>query len=130
MLHFMQEVWPNLKLVGGTIGDDMKEAFAKKDPIAIAMLPVLEAVRILVDGPNAIVGGILDDKMEKPNGLRTTQEAGAAIKNLNPLDFHPLRALNNGINAATVWPLDVLKSISGIGNGSRNALQQTFRQAA
>lgn len=118
LIHWFKEVGPNMHTLLNRVKADAREAWKERDPIKLALLPIVEATRLIVDGPNALVGGVLDQKLEYTGSLRTAQEAGATLKNL--ATFHPIRALNAAWNTLTVWPLDILTSISGIGNGTRS----------
>lgn len=122
LIHWFKEVGPNLRTLGGKLKEDAKEAWADRDPIKMALYPIVAGARVIVDGPNAIVGGVLDDKLEYSSRFRTPQEAGATLKSL--ATFHPLRALNHAWNTLTVWPLDLAVGISGIGNGTRSRVAE------
>ncbi len=128
LTFWFKEVGPNVRTLGERIKADTKEAFTEKDPIKLALLPIVEATRVIVDGPNALFGGVIDAKLEYGSDYRTIAEAGATVKNLATL--HPLRALNHAWNTLTVWPLDIATAVSGIGHGTRANIARSVRQAA
>jgi|GEM_PF-5797534 len=127
MLYWFKEVGSNLKTLGEEMKDDVTEAIRSDDVIKMIATPFALAVKVVVSGPNAITSGILDDKTEKANDYKTLEEGGAAVENL--MTGHPLRAINHGWNAFTVWSEDLARSLAGLSSHTRSRVQSTLEAA-
>lgn len=127
LVYWFKEVMPNVRVLGQEIQSDITEAAQSGDIIKMAMVPFAEAVKLVVSGPNAVVSGILDDPIEPSTDYKTLEEGGAAMKNL--VTGHPIRAINRGWNALTVWPEDLARTLAGLSSGTRMKAQNLLHTA-
>ncbi len=92
LAYWFQELGPNLKTYGSDLGQEYLAGFKKGDPIQMITGPVMAAASILLEGPDQLIAGVVDKKLEPPRGAlgRIRRDTGALIKDV--LTLHPFKA--------------------------------------
>ncbi len=124
LTHWFKEVGPNLKTLGGELKDTVAEGVQGKDPIKLAMTPVVAAARVLLQGPDYVYSGIVDRKVEKVDGSETIHDLKSVGKDL--VTLHPVRALIGALKLPGDLGMDVLKGIGGFQGKTRAAAQHAL----
>lgn len=117
LIGLMQTMGENLRNLGNEVIDPAREAIEKKDPILMVGAPVAGAVRLLMNGPDHLWAGLVDEKIEPSNGSRTFDSIGQTGKNL--VTLHPFRALVRALKIPGDVISDVTDGVLGFQGSSK-----------
>lgn len=102
-----------------TYGNDLQENYItgpyhRRDVIQKGLGPVMAAGSIILEGPDQVWAGIVDQKLERPSGIagRTRRDLKLLLKNVATV--HPLRAFGDVFRLGfSDLPLDAGDAIGG-----------------
>ncbi len=94
MIFWFKEVGSNLKTYGSDLGQEyITGPYKKHDPIQMITGPVMAAASVILEGPDQLIAGALDIKLEPSHGTlgRIYRDTRSLVKNIFTL--HPARAV-------------------------------------
>jgi len=120
-----REVGPNLKAWGTeTKGRYLDGPVNDGNPVKIAMGSVLAAASAIMEAPDAVIGGIADNKVNYARtGFRTTRDVGQFAKNV--VTLHPIRAVTDALRLPGSVVLDGGDILGGFTGPARSVAMNT-----
>lgn len=123
LVHWFKEVGPNVRTLGEQLKDTVAEAAHDRDAIKVVMAPVAVAARVLLQGPDYLYAGIVDQKVEKVDGSETAHDVGQVFKNI--VTLHPIRAVVGALKVPGDIGMDIIHAVGGFRGRARAALAKT-----
>ncbi len=122
------KVGENYRAYGENLGSYFTEGWKEKDPIKLAAAPFMAVGSVLGEGLEPLAAGVVDQKLERPQGVigRTKRDLAALAKDI--VTLHPLRAVRDAFSLVTSdVPLDVAELVIGYHQGgTRSRAQKTL----
>lgn len=101
-IHWFKEVGPNLRDYGRDLSQEyVTGPYKRHDTIQKITGPVMAAASAILEGPDQIIAGAVDKKLEPPHGVlgRMRRDSGEFLK--DAVTLHPIRALTDVFRLAT-----------------------------
>ncbi len=114
MTYLMKNIGSNLKEYGSNAGEKyFKRPFQSKDTFKMITGPVMAAVSAVLEGPDQIIAGVVDQQVIRPSGSlgRIRRDSKQLIKDV--FTFHPIRAVADGLRL----PADVILDLGDAAGG-------------
>lgn len=102
LLSFFKEVGANLKTYGNDLKDEyIVGPYENNDVIQKITGPIMVAASAILEGTDQIVAGIVDTRLEPPDGVlgRMRRDSWEFVTDVATL--HPIRAIAAGFRVAT-----------------------------
>ncbi len=128
MIRLFKTFGPNLKEYGRDLMDTYVAGPVKsKDPVQMVMGTVGGAMSVVLEGTDAVWSGIVDEPLERPEGLvgRTRRDLKLLLQNNI---VHPIRSIGN------IWrlltsdiPMDFIDTVGGFHQGYRSRMASVLQ---
>ncbi len=124
LIALFDEMGPNVKKYWGDVKENYGNAIKSEDNFQKAMGVVGGAASVVLEGTDVLWSGMADEPYVRPKGIagRIRRDTKALLGNLNPIDFHPIKAVGNGWRLLTSdIPMDTIDIVGGFHQDSGTA---------
>lgn len=114
LTYLLRNIGSNLKEYGGNAAEKyFKNPYRSKDTLKKITGPVMAAVSAVLEGPDQIIAGAIDQQVIRPSGPlgRIRRDSKQLMKDV--FTFHPIRAVADGLRLPSDVILDAGDAAGG-----------------